>query len=153
MDLKDFFAAHVAAALAHRIERADVIANRAYELADALLRERGRRTKGDLEDFDDGHEVESLDPFDDAMPDEDFFRPTLGLLDEPAPFSEREGFELDPSWLERQDDPRWEVEPKWGPVAASSAAGAAERPGLARTAPPQQKPEEEQAIEKARRPA
>ncbi|NUP11444.1 MAG: hypothetical protein HOW73_35815 [Polyangiaceae bacterium] len=135
MDLKDLFAAHVAAALASRVERPDVIASRAYDLAEALLRERARRSP----DADD--ELVAADPaedLDDGMPDESFFQ-TQGLLDEPAPFSDREGMELPPSWLER-DDPKWEVEPKW-------SAPVSERPGLRRTTPIQAEEE------KKRRPA
>jgi hypothetical protein len=137
MDLKDLFAAHVAAGLAHRIERPDVIANRAYELADAMLRERARRTRRDAEehvDFESAEAFEWVSPAeglwsDDSMPDEDFFRPSQGLLDEPAPWSDREGLELDPSWLDRENDPRWELEPKW------AAPPPSERPGLRRIAP------------------
>ena len=87
MDLKDLFAAHVAAALAHRIEWPDVIATRAYDLADALLRERARRSPSNDEELLRGA---PLDAFDDGVPDDEFFRFTAGLLDEPAPLSDRE---------------------------------------------------------------
>ena len=129
MDLKDLFAAHVAAALAHRIERPDVIATRSYDLADALLRERARRSPSNDEEMLRGA---PLDAFDDGVPDDEFFRFTAGLLDEPAPLSDREGMELDPSWIDRENDPHWEVEPKW---SASSAEAPVERPGLKRTTP------------------
>lgn len=126
MDLKDLFAAHVAAALATRPDRPDVIAARAYELAEALLRERARRAP--TED-DELFVSERLGDVGEEVPDEEFFRAGVGLLDQPAPYSEREGLELDPAWLERDGDPRWEAEPKWAPGPPS------ERPGLARTLP------------------
>jgi hypothetical protein len=139
MDLKDLFAAHVAAALAHRIERPDVIATRAYDLADAMLRERARRSPSNDEEMLRGA---PLDAFDDGVPDDEFFRFTAGLLDEPAPLSDREAMELDPSWLDRENDPQWEVEPKWSPSETP-----VERPGLKRTTPVLE------ADEKKRRPA
>lgn len=136
MDLKDVFAVHFAAALAQRIERADVIASRAYDLADALLRERARRvTAVDVED----HSLADLSDSDDVeMPDEEFFRASAGLLDEPAPWSDREGVELDASWLDRENDPRWEVEPKLSFELSKehSDKPVSDKPGLARTAPP-----------------
>lgn len=130
MDLKDLFAAHVAAALAHRIDRPDVIATRAYDLADAMVRERARRAPAS-EAGTMGSPI-PYDAFDDGMPDEDYFRFTSGLLDEPAPMSDREGMELDPSWMDHENEPSWEVEPKWGPSAADTPS---ERPGLKRTTP------------------
>lgn len=132
MDLKDLFAAHVAAALAHRIERTDVIATRAYDLADAMLRERGRRARS-LED-EDGSLDASERADDDSMPGDEFFRPFHGLLDEPAPVSEREGLEVDPAWLDRDNDPRWEAE-KWLDVSSPAAGPSSEKPGLKRTVP------------------
>lgn len=139
MDLKDAFAVHFAAALAQRIERSDVIASRAYDLADALLRERARRTTdADLQD----HSLADLSGADDMdMPDEEFFRSSAGLLDEPAPWSDREGLELDASWLDRDNDPKWEVEPKLAFATSKdsrtqSDKSVLDKPGLARTAPP-----------------
>lgn len=143
MDLKDAFAVHFAAALAQRIERADVVASRAYDLADALLRERARRVAA--VDTDDVSLADLSGPDDvEEMPDDEFFRASAGLLDEPAPWSDAEGVELDASWLDRQNDPQWELEPKLAmdPIPAApqdarpeTAPGASDKPGLARTAP------------------
>ncbi|MBK6513442.1 MAG: hypothetical protein IPG04_04770 [Polyangiaceae bacterium] len=124
MDLKDLFAAHVAAALASKPDRPDVIAARAYELAEALLRERVRRAPSDDDEL---FVSERADGIGEEVPDDELFRSGSGLLDEPAPWRDREGLEVDPSWLDRDGDPRWEVEPKWGPGS--------DRPGLARTLP------------------
>jgi len=136
MELKDLFAAHVAAALAHRIERPDVIATRAYDLADALLRERGRRddsTSGRRSEWFEDEEAVLQAPDlveDDSMPGDEFFRPFAGLLDEPTPVSEREGLEVDPAWLDRDNEPRWEAE-KW----VSAGPPTSDKPGLKRTVP------------------
>lgn len=130
MDLKDLFAAHVAAALAHRVERSDIIASRAYDLAEAMLRERARRAP--VEDV--LAEPDLVDAFEDGVPNEEFFA-APGLLDEPAPWSDREGMELDPAWLDRDNDPRWEADPKW-----SAPAGAVVRPGLAKATRPDAAP-------------
>lgn len=128
MELRDYFAAHVAAALAQKMERPETIAARAYDLADALVRERVRRP------LELGLESE-LPP--EAFFDDDarFFQPDaiephfaeIGLLDEPAPMSERDD---EPSWMERADRPEWEADAK--PVLDVRPS---ERPGLARTAP------------------
>jgi hypothetical protein len=128
MHLKDYFAAHLAAALAHRVERPEVIAARAYELADALIRERSRVENEEREAF--LHEVyaDEIDAEDERMFFEQHGFEMRGLLDEPAPLSESEGFEVNPAWLDRDIDARLDVEPHWQP-------GAVERPGLARTAP------------------
>ncbi len=123
MHLKDYFAAHLAAALAHRVERPEVIAARAYELADALIRERSRVENEEREAF--LHDVYADDI--DAEDERAFFE-MRGLLDEPAPLSESEGFEVNPAWLDRDIDARLDAEPHWQPATV-------ERPGLARTAP------------------
>lgn len=135
MHLKDYFAAHFAAALADRIERPDAIAARAYELAEAMLRERGFREREQDQAFLD-HAYREQDE-----PEETVYFESPGLLDEPAPLSESEGFEVDPAWLDRDIDPRWELEPRWQPAAI------VERPGLARTTPVIAEPE------KTRKPA
>ena len=82
MDLRDYFAAHVAAALAHRMERPEGIASRAYDMADALVRERVRRPAAPSAWGDE------LPP--EAFMDDDDARgyARSGLLDEPAPISE-----------------------------------------------------------------
>lgn len=131
MDLRDFFAAHLAAALAHRVDRPAAIAARAYELADALLVERARGlvsygepiTEEDVDSYfaEQGPDLSTL------AASEVFFRPE-GLLDEPAPLEENDD-ELDAAYLEPSYDPRWEVEPRWEEPPRS------ERPGLARTTP------------------
>jgi hypothetical protein len=140
MMLRDLFAAHVAAALAHRVDRPEAIAARAYDLADAMMTERARRMDPAELDADAGAPI-ALDPDDldlESAPANQAFART-GLLDEPAPVSEREDEplfagvqgELDPAWLERDFDPRWEAEPHWGNKPPGS-----ERPGLARTQVP-----------------
>jgi hypothetical protein len=131
MDLRDFFAAHLAAALAHRVDRPAAIAARAYELADALLVERARGlvsygqpiSEEDVESFF----AEQAPVLSDYSASEAFYRPE-GLLDEPAPIEESDE-ELDAAYLEPSYDPRWEVEPRWEEPPRS------ERPGLARTTP------------------
>src|SRR5690242_13366312 len=126
MELKDMFAAHVAAALAARGDRPHEVASRAYDIAEALLEERERR-------------LVSAERAEEGFIAYDFAREEAslahsGLLDEPAPYTETEKDELPASWLERDEDPRWSVEPKWaedrGPVSPR-----ADRPGLARTQP------------------
>lgn len=143
MDLRDLFAAHLAAALAHRVDRPAAIAARAYELADALLVERARG----LVAYGEGQPLsdEDLEPFfaeqdgpiSDYPRDESFFRPE-GLLDEPAPIEESEE-ELEAAYYDPNYDPRWDVEPKWEEPPRS------ERPGLARTAPVIAEPKKRQA--------
>jgi hypothetical protein len=131
MELRDFFAAHLAAALAHRVERPEAIAARAYELADALVAERAKRYgawDGPLEEGD-------VDPYFAAQ---DSFFHAEGLLDEPAPLSERDE-ELSPALFDRDIDPGWEAEPKWEEPPRS------ERPGLARTTPVTAVPQKRQA--------
>jgi hypothetical protein len=129
ISLRDLFAAHVAASLATRVDTADAIAAKSYDLAEALLRERSKRQET---------EVRLPLAYQGAVDDEpswlDFELGARGsaLLDEPAPVSERDD-EPDARWLEREErdpnsyDPRWEATPV---VTAPSV-----RPGLARTAP------------------
>jgi hypothetical protein len=124
MHLKDYFAAHLAAALAHRVERPEVIAARAYQLADALMRERARGENDEHESF-----LATAYGENDDLEDERAYFEARGLLDEPAPLSESEGFEVNPAWLDRDIDARLDMEPHWQPAPVS------ERPGLKRTAP------------------
>jgi hypothetical protein len=116
MDLRDYFAAHVAASLADRMERPEGIAARAYDLADALMKERVRRPA-------------SQSMWSDELPPEAFMGDDArgfartGLLDEPAPISERD---LDLSVLEHDAPAEWDAKP-------IVDVRASERPGLART--------------------
>lgn len=145
LSLRDLFAAHVAGSLATRVDTADAIAVRAYDLADAMLRERARRApaaslaQGDVllaEELEiDGADEEP------AWLDFELGARGATLLDEPAPVSERDD-EPDPRWIEREErdpnsyDPRWEAEPVALPgSSAPSSPRGVERPGLARTAP------------------
>jgi hypothetical protein len=143
MDLRDFFAAHLAAALAHRVDRPAAIAARAYELADALLVERARGlvAYGEEQPLSD-EELEGFfaaqgAPISDFVKEGSFFRPE-GLLDEPAPIEENDE-ELDAASYDPNYDPRWDVEPKWEEPPRS------ERPGLARTTPVVAEPKKRQA--------
>lgn len=132
LSLRDLFAAHVAASLATRVDTADAIAVKSYDLADAMLRERARRVRAEAAD---AQLAALVDDADDEPSWLDFELGARGalLLDEPAPMSERDD-EPDPRWLEREDrdpnsyDPRWDAEPVVVPPASA-------RPGLARTAP------------------
>lgn len=131
MRLLDFFAAQVGAALASRAESEETpqrIARRAYEIAEAMLRERAIRGHGDA-DGEGALEVEELERVMSA--EEVRFYESAQLLDEPAPLEDED---LDPHWQSIENDPAWEAEPKWGP-AFSSERRDSERPGLARTSP------------------
>jgi hypothetical protein len=138
MELRDFFAAHVAAALSHRVERPDAIAERAYDLADALLRERRRRAPAPGAPLSFAWSVDE-EPGSEDLADEDLFQRAGGLLDEPAPISERDE-EIAAALADYDDDPRWQ-EPKWHSMVDAvqtelfSDPGA-DRPGLRRTTPP-----------------
>lgn len=146
LSLRDLFAAHVAASLATRVDTADAIAAKSYDLADALLRERSRRPSA----VGRAGAGRSLMPagLEEELDDEpswlDFELAARGaaLLDEPAPVSERDD-EPDARWIAREDrdpnsyDPRWDADPVVTPEAGTGAAAgpASVRPGLARTAP------------------
>lgn len=129
IELRDFFAAHALRALLAEGGSPDEIAWRAYDLADALVRERARRGAGH-DEVDLAAEAEGDDVPAWAEPPGDFER--AGLLDEPAPMSERDP-DLDPSWADHEFDPRWEVEPRWDDRAAD--APGSDRPGLRSTRP------------------
>src|SRR5205809_791503 len=96
-DLRDWFAAHVAAALAAEQRLGlETIAARAYDVADALLAERAQRMDAELSDLrepgadeDDGYAMPAL--LDDAPPmeeerddDEDDVRPAWMPSDRPG---------------------------------------------------------------------
>jgi hypothetical protein len=146
LSLRDLFAAHVAASLATRVDTADAIAAKSYDLADALLRERSRRPAAVERGAALGRSMApaELEALDDEPSWLDFELAARGaaLLDEPAPVSERDD-EPDARWIAREDrdpnsyDPRWDADPVVTPDAAPSAAAgpASVRPGLARTAP------------------
>ena len=127
LSLRDLFAAHVAASLATRVDTADAIAVKSYDLADAMLRERARRGRAEAAG---AHLAELVDDEPSWLDFELGARGSM-LLDEPAPMSERDE-EPDPRWLEREDrdpnsyDPRWDAEPVVVPPPS-------QRPGLART--------------------
>lgn len=137
LSLRDLFAAHVAASLATRVDTADAIAAKSYDLADALLRERRRRP---------AEASRAIAALEEELDDEpswlDFELAARGsaLLDEPAPVSERDE-EPDARWIAREDrdpssyDPRWDAAPVVTPDGAPGAGPASVRPGLARTAP------------------
>lgn len=128
MHLRDTFAAHVAAALATRVERPERIAIRAYEIAEAMLLERARRGHGDVEG-EGGYEAEEFAELD-RLASEGYFNTPTSLLDEPMPMSERE--DVDPAWADlASESPAHEADPKWGPLFDAVA-----KPGLKRTAPP-----------------
>ncbi len=133
LSLRDLFAAHVAASLAARIDTADAIAGRSYALADALMRERARRSEQE-EAAAIASEASGLEEELEEEPawlDVELARRGQALLDEPAPLSERDD-EADERWIARQEtleeyDPRWEADPVVTPGS--------QRPGLARTSP------------------
>ncbi len=103
--LRDWFAAHIAAALAAEQRLAPgSIAARAYEVADALMEERGARLDAELAAFDDERP---------EMPEH--FAPHL--LDDAMPVEERD----DDAWVESARE------------RASYLPPPSDRPGLART--------------------
>jgi hypothetical protein len=111
MDLRDRFAVHFAAALADVFPEPEEIARRAYDLAEALLRERAHR-------IDHDEQAALLDEH----------RAATILLDEPMPELDEEELDLEPPY-----DPSWDLEDRLAsePAHASRPPG----PGLARTAP------------------
>ncbi len=138
LSLRDLFAAHVAASLATRVDTADAIAAKSYDLADALLRERGKRPGGVAVGVAASLEEREADDAEPSWLDFELGARGSALLDEPAPVSERDD-EPDARWIAREDrdpnsyDPRWEAEPV---VTPTSGGPVSVRPGLARTAPP-----------------
>jgi hypothetical protein len=121
MDLRDQFAVHIAAALVGALTDPELIAQRAYDLAEAMIAERDRRI-----DLDEQRAIAS-EPSDEASepPPLEYH---AALLDEPAPIHEDEDDE--PPY-----DPTWDLEPAVTPDVSRLHAEAADksRPGLART--------------------
>lgn len=122
MDLRDRFAAHVAASLAPVIADAGELARRAYDVAEALIAERARRIDDDEEAAVARRASEPPEPV-----------PFHGvLLDEPMPGYDPDE-EADPSWMEPPYDPSWDLDAHW--PAEGSAPARTQGPGLARTQP------------------
>lgn len=96
VSLKDFFAAHVAAALVNRADSPVTIARRAFDVADALLAE--RQLREELSRLEDPGDARMARPSD-ARASEKLFEPHL--LDEPAPLE-------DEPELEDAEDPEVE---------------------------------------------
>lgn len=156
LDLRDQMALQFASALARDDEDARAVAERAYELADAMLRRRrelsATQHEAELDDaipaYAEGLAPVGEDPRGYEPAPLDWMRePTwtqmplferAGLLDDvPPPPSERdfgepaEPYELAEEELaapysEREYDPRWEAKPQWVPQTL---------PGLASTRP------------------
>ena len=132
--LRDFFAAHAAAALVSRGIAPPSAAKQAYDVADALMEEREFRAEAAW--------LADPAPSAEEMPDsERFDRPHL--LDEPAPpFDDEENADVvDPRW-EDLADPSWDREPRWSDLPPAynrtpDAPPQSVRPGLARTQPMQ----------------
>jgi hypothetical protein len=131
MDLRDKFAAQIAAALAGALSDPVQIARRSYDFAEALVAERARRI-----DADEAQAIADAFPF--------------GAIE-----SEFNPDELDPEWLERQYDPTWDAEAvaveaavdetvpaEAAPDTTRGQTPATEvvRPGLARTQPAEGEP-------------
>lgn len=120
MDLRDRFAAHVAAALAPVVADPGELARRAYDVAEAMLSERARRI--DAEEEAAIARRASIPPAPASHHG--------ALLDEPMPGYDEE---MDPSWMEPPYDPSWDLEARW--AAEEGASSRSPGPGLARTQP------------------
>jgi hypothetical protein len=131
--LRDLFAAHVAASLATRVDSSRAIAEKAYDLADALLRERERRVENDA-DAAMREANESMPAPEPAWLDFELGLRGTALLDEPMPASER-GEEPDARWLEREERDPQSYDPRWARGSVVPAVEGAPGPGLARTTP------------------
>lgn len=140
MDLRDRFAIEFAAALTSRLDPASEIAARAYDLAEAMLRERSRRIDADERD------AIAMEAPASHLPS------VIRLLDVPAEMEELEDREdedlieatsdIDPRWLEPEVEPSWDLDPRWREPRPEAAAGpVSPRPGLKRTQPPLAEPE------------
>lgn len=134
MDLRDRFAAHVAAALAATLADPGELARRAYDVAEAMIAERARRIDADEARAISGDVARSWRP-----PAEPSFHGAL--LDEPIGYDE----ELDPSWDEPPYDPSWDVEERWSAEAPAQASSRPPGPGLARTGPGEEERKERSA--------
>jgi len=141
-DLRDYFAAQLAAVLARdRVDSRQIAAD-AYDLAEALVDERVRRDRLRRAWSDEAPVIDTdLEAWLVAQ------ETKVGLLDEPTPLSEAVEDDWDSeddgaaraddepipaSWADRELAPRWEQEERWGP-SDPSADGS--RPGLASTRP------------------
>ena len=152
-DLRDYFAAQFASALAREQRYSlEFISGRAYELADAMVAERERRAEAELlvaRDLDvdrdqwdvpgdevtwEGHRELAGALLDAPMMPEDADSAMEAELDSQRweQLSDRQP-SLDPRWLEPVYDPSWDAD-RFA-VRPSDAAGA-ERPGLSRTRGP-----------------
>ena len=127
VSLRDFFAAHVAAALVSKGSSPADAAKHAYDTAEALLEEGRFRAEAAWLAEPPMDEGEGWDDFGDEPIDaERFDRPHL--LEEPIPPMDEEdnGDVFDPGWEDLADRPDWEREPRLSERPAP-------RPGLART--------------------
>jgi hypothetical protein len=156
MDLRDRFASHFAAALVDAFSDPERVAAQAYDLAEAMLRERARRI-----DAEEGAAI-AFEPHQVSFPlsyppaylvDDGGMMVTLeappmyaeeayahaALLDDPEPMDpESESMEYDdelehdddaiPDWLEASDDPRWELEERFPMVAEAQPRRVSSRP-------------------------
>jgi hypothetical protein len=144
--LRDFFAAHAAAALVSRGIAASEAAKQAYDVADALMEERQFRMVGGTADEMESHAEpdwlrEAFESTEQMPESERFDRPHL--LDEPVPpYDDEESVEaadvVDPRWDDLADpaidrEPRWsDLPPAW---SRDDAGPVSPKPGLARTQP------------------
>ena len=142
IDLRDRFAAHFAAALVDAIAVPADVARRAYDLAEAMMVERARRSSPE----DERAAIEE-EPHLASLP-----RYHPALLDEPEPPYELDAAyddELDPRWLEPPYDPSWDVETRWsgeGSPFAPSSGSPVQGPGLARTRPAEEEEERKERL-------
>jgi hypothetical protein len=154
MDLRDRFAVHFAAALVDALTDPEQIASRAYDLAEAMLRERDHRVDQDegVAIAEDGAPIveRSLgeppfgfeDDASSAASDEAYHATRAALLDDPEPMEPEAEWADDedlPDWLEAPYDPRWELEARWADADAGTrpVSSRPPGPGLARTQPEQ----------------
>jgi hypothetical protein len=128
MDLRDRFAACFAAALVDAFADEGQVAQRAYDLAEAMLAERARRMDADEERaLAQEPRRGSIPPV--LHPIHPAFHSAFhsALLDEPEPMIEPDpGHEedVDPAWLEPPYDPSWDLETRWGGDPSSEAIAA-----------------------------
>lgn len=145
--LRDRFAAHIAAALVPRTEHAEEVARRAYDIADALMKERARRR-----DYLAAETLVALEALPEPLRELHTGFDTVHLLDEPAPPPERDDDELvelmaraeDRSFALHDQDPPWRAmfSSEGEPLGLDPDAPLSTRPGLRRTTPTEIKTEE-----------
>lgn len=147
VSLRDFFAAHAAAALVGKGISPVEAAKQAYDVADALVEERRFRDDAawlssppDEGETESGEESDMTPEY--AAADAHFDRPHL--LEDPIPpldDEEEQGDIFDPGWDDRAMNPAWDREPRWtggeGARATPERAPISPRPGLVRTVPEQ----------------